>query len=316
MAETTQLDRWQLFENFINSTRLSAMDESTALSENTIMARRWDLTPFLETFTNPLILTSKDLRDWLLSHKGRWKKASTFGRKISSLKSFYGFLFREGLIEKNPAAVLEFPRQPISFQRKAFTEKQLRRVIEVAEAPCMIVRDKAIFFLLVTSGLRSTEVCSIKKSNLDLKDKMIYIPREDNKGKRVSKRVPFGEKAKAYIENYIAEDIFSDDPYLFHRHDGTPLKRMDIYCVVRDIIARAFPNPEEWSKEMGAHILRHTLATLWLESGGDRTALQHVLGHTSQSQIERYAKASTLSVEFITAASSKVQKIFKRKLNL
>lgn len=310
-------DKWELLESYLNSLRLSAMDENTSLSENTILARRQDLTQLLSAFDDPLNVTTKQLRDWLLSFKGNgWNKASTFIRKIGSVKVFYKFLLGESIIEKDPAALLKCPRKPKDFTRRAFTSKQLSRVVQVAEAPCMSTRDRAIFFTLITSGLRTSELCSIKRDNVNLKDKMIYIPKEDNKGRKVGKRVPFSDKAKEYIERFIAEDVFVSSPYLFHREDGSRLTRGQVYYVVADVISRAFPNKSEWSDALGAHILRHSFATLWLESCGNRTALQHILGYTSQKTIEIYAKACSLSGQFINTESQKVERAFKKKHKL
>jgi len=311
------MDKQELLENYLSSVKISAMDENTSLSENTVLARRNDITQILSAFENPLSATTKQLRDWLLSFKGNgWNKATTFIRKINSVKVFYKFLFGEGLIDKDPAAPLQYPRKPRDFRRKAFTPEQLRRVVEVAEADCVSTRDRAIFFTLITSGLRSSELCSIRKKNMNLKDRMIYIPKEDNKGRKVSKRVPFSDKARGYIEQYISEDIFIPSEYLFHREDGSRLSRQKVYCVVEDVIARAFPNEHEWSGALGAHILRHAFATFWLENFGDRTALQHILGYTSQHEIETYAAACTLSPKFIDAESRKVQRVFKKKLKI
>jgi len=309
-------DKWQLYDDYMNHTNLSAMGESGELSPHTIAARKNDLTQLLNAFEDPINVTAKDIREWMLSKKGHgWNKARTYRRKLMSYKMFYNFLVNERVIKYSPAAPIKAPRMPRNYDRKAFTLEQARLVARKAESPSMSTQDRAIFFTLITSSLRANELCLIEKEHINLKDRIIFIPRENNKGKKLSKRVPFSNKAKSYIEKMLSEDITASK-YLFHKYDGNRLTGQNIYTLIKSVISRAFPYKGDWNSEWGPHILRHSFATLWLENHGDRTALQQIMGYTSQNEIETYAKACTLSTEFINKEARKITRVFKNKYNL
>lgn len=309
-------NKWDLLEDFLSHIQLSVMDEDASISEHTLKARKNDLSQFLED-NEPLTASTLQIRSWFLSFKGtKWKKANTFRRKIDSVKYFYKFLNSEGHMNYNPATNLQYPRRPKIYKRTGFTAAQLKKLVYVVDSVNVPLLHRVIFYTLITTGLRSSELCSIKKVNLNLKNRMIYIPREDNKGKRVDKRVFFSAKTKDLIERYINEDMGYGGEYLFHVEDGTKLYAQKIYPIIENFIAIAFPSEEDWSGPLGPHLLRHTFATIFLESEGDRTALQHMMGYTTQHEIETYARTCGLSMDFINAQARKVQRVFKKKYKI
>jgi len=255
-------------------------------SEETVKGYRLDLLDFLEFLKKEGVkglgeVTYHHLRSYVsfLSKKGL-KKASV-ARKVSSIRSFFKWLRREGYIEKNPSALLSSPkyRRPLP---RWLTEEETVRLLEVpgSEVP-QGIRDRAIVELLYSTGMRVGELLRLRLSDLNLEQRLIRV-----KGKGGKERlVPFGEKAFLALSEYlnIREAFGPKEDFVFLNRFG---KRLSQRWVQKSLKAYALKGGI--FKPVTPHLLRHTFATHLLDRGADLRAIQELLGHSRLSTTQRY----------------------------
>lgn len=293
-------------------------DSLALLSKESVSVRFY----FLNKFSNEiqksfLEITSDDLRGYIIRKKdsGAWLQPSTIAQYLILLKIFYKFLVNENLIkdENNPTKTLKAPRGYAQGELRTMSVDELRKLIKTAESSSIELRERLIFYLAITSGLRASEICSIKKSNIDFTKRLIYIPKDDVKGKYREKLVPISNRTKDILELYLIKYPTLSD-FLFENRFGKKIKRLVIYNAMKTIIDIAFPYTTAetktqlsgvWKKPYGSHIARHTFATRWIESGGDLHALRAIMGWRSFSQLDRYVNVSP---QFISKAAFKVER--------
>lgn len=274
-------------------------------SVNTQYAYRLDLEQFrsfLEPFfpnaevkvesINPLML-----RDWLRDLHDKPDKNRSLARKTASLKMFFRWLKRQNVIVDNPAEKLETPRfeKPLP---KFFTEEEIDTLLRIPEADNPFgIRNRAIFELIYSSGLRIGEVCGILLGDLDVKNLLLRV-----KGKGSKERiVPVSRPALAAIQTWLSVrpvlDPESKDEHLFITKSGKPFYNRQLNIILQHyirLIAR--------QKGFSPHTLRHSFATHLLKNGADLRAIQQMLGHANLSTTEVYTH---VTLEDIKAAYHK-----------
>jgi integrase/recombinase XerD len=269
-----------LFETF-----LSYLEFEKEFSKNTIESYKNDLEDFKEYLKiinkKPEDIDKKDAFDYLIYLSRKKLKPSSLRRKISSIRSFYRFLIREELIDRDPTNDLTFPKN----------EKKLPQILTVEEIEKLInvipknslkgKRDKAIIELLYSSGLRVSEIINLKIKDLDFNNNYLKCFGKGSK----ERIVPFGELAKNYIFDYLNEreknNIKSE--YLFTTKKGEKLLRQEINNFLRVYSKRA-----KLKKKAHPHMLRHSFATHLLERGADLRSVQELLGHVDISTTQIY----------------------------
>lgn len=279
------------------------LDHLTAerqLSSHTIEAYRrdlGDLVSFLDGYF--------DSRDWAwddvdrlavrayLSHLSMSKlKRRSIARKLSSARSFFRFLQREGLIERNPARQIRAPRHGRVLPGY-LTQREMTRLFELAtlrngESDWKGVRDRALVELLYSAGLRLSEVHELAKKDLDLSAGRVKVRGKGNK----ERIVPVGRQACTAIRAYeaVREERFGapapTDP-LFVSNRGARLSRRQIQRIVTRLIAAV---AEEGG--LSTHSVRHSFATHLLDEGADLMAIKELLGHASLSTTQMYTHTS------------------------
>ncbi len=257
-------------------------------------------------------VTTIDLRTYIIKKKneGSWKTANTVSGYIVKLKIFFKFLVLEHYINdaNNPARNLKHP--PIGDQGtyRTITVKEIRLLLKTVEGPLIDLREKLMFYIAMTTGLRAKEIVSIKKENIDFEKRLIFIPKDDVKGRYREKLVPISKRTKEMFELYLIK-YHSPANHIFFNHWGKPLNRCYVYMAMKNIIDIAFPYKNSWNKSCGSHLARHTFATRWIESGGDLHALRAIMGWKSFAQLDRYVNVSP---NFISKAALQVEnKLFK-----
>ncbi len=279
------------------------LDHLTAerqLSSHTIEAYRRDLDD-LVSFLDGYF----DSRDWAwddvdrlavrayLSRLSMSKlKRRSIARKLSSARSFFRFLQREGLIERNPARQIRAPRHGRVLPGY-LTQREMTRLFELAvpgngESDWKGVRDRALVELLYSAGLRLSEVHGLAKKDLDLSAGRVKVRGKGNK----ERIVPVGRQACTAIRAYeaVREERFGapapTDP-LFVSNRGARLSRRQIQRIVTRLIAAV---AEEGG--LSTHSVRHSFATHLLDEGADLMAIKELLGHASLSTTQMYAHTS------------------------
>ena len=241
-------------------------------------------------------LTSVDalqIRAYLASLFHDQKQKSSIARKLSSIRAFFKFLVREGVVGANPSVDVATPKLPKKLPR-IMTEEQTNNLLDrLAEAvptgEPMIKRDRAILELLYASGLRVSELAGLDLRSLNFGDKVLLVR---GKGRR-ERIVPFGRKAAQALEEYlpVRERILANNKTtgqaLFLNARGHRLTTRSVDRLVKKYVRLYGPNVR-----VSPHGMRHAFASHLLAEGADLRAIQEMLGHASLSTTQRYTQVS------------------------
>lgn len=212
---------------------------------------------------------------------------TTTGRKLASIKSFYRFLVREGILETNPMEGIATPKA----EKKLPTFFSVDDVFRLMDSPKseknLAVRDKAILELLYSSGLRVSEMTGLDVDSIDLSGGMVKVL---GKGRK-ERMVPVGGKALTSIAEYfsIREELKkgNEEKALFLNFRGKRLTQRSVARIVEKYLRKA-GIPGKGSP----HTLRHSFATHLLDAGADLRGIQELLGHASLSTTQKYTHIS------------------------
>ncbi len=213
-------------------------------------------------------------------------KASSVGRKLSSLKSFYHFCVRKGLLEKNPARLILTPKKP-KLLPKFLSVDEAERLLAVTQKTdkSLNKRDFAILEILYGCGLRVSELVGLNFSSLDSSNKTLRV-----KGKGNKERVlPLGEKAWFALNQYLElrNKPASQEEALFLTNRGVRINVRGIERLVEQYQLRS-----GLGRKVSPHGLRHSYATHLLGNGADLRSIQQLLGHASLSTTQKYTHLS------------------------
>jgi tyrosine recombinase XerC len=218
------------------------------------------------------------LRKFLSMLSERNLNKRTLSRKISTLKSFFKFMLREGLIKNNPASSLIYPRldKPLP---KFLTEKEMRNILKLPEEDAILgLRDRAILEFLYSTGARVSELVSLKRENLDF---ISGIAKVKGKGRK-ERLLPLGEPALKSLKKYL--DRRSDsNPALFINKRTGRLSDRGIRNIIYKYMKRA-----ALTLKVSPHTFRHSFATHLLNRGADLRSVQELLGHSSIATTQVY----------------------------
>jgi len=214
--------------------------------------------------------------------------ATTLGRKVACLRSFYRHLRREGLIEHDPTAELRGPRKPQRLPKVLTREEVASLLSQPRGQGSLALRDRALLELLYACGLRASEAVGLKLSDIDLEEGLLCA-----RGKGSKERiVPIGRQALGALRAYLRAGrpaLVGDavQVRLFVNHRGGPLTRQGLYKVVQGHARRA-----GLEERMSPHTLRHSFATHLLAGGCDLRSLQEMLGHADLATTQVYTHLS------------------------
>jgi integrase/recombinase XerD len=262
-----------------------------SLSVNTIEAYLHDVSKLIQYLEavglqkKPLQIDRSDLKNFIIWVAQLGMLPHTQARVISGLKAFFKFLLLEDLILIDPSALLDSPR----LDRKLpdtlnFMEiNNLIAAIDLSKPEGM--RNKAMLEVLYGCGLRVSELCSLKISNLFLESEFIKITGKGNK----ERLVPIGSEAIKCIKIYQEETRVhinikaGKEDFLFLNRRGNPLSRVMIFMVIKQLAEEI-----GLKKSISPHTFRHSFATHLVEGGADLRAVQEMLGHESITTTEIY----------------------------
>ena len=272
---------------------LQYLQKERKYSLNTVQAYENDLLEFSEfcekrLSKDVLNVGVSDVREWVveMSDGAGAVGVRTVKRRISALRSFYKYLRREGLVSKNPAAVLVLPKasKPLP---KFFREEEMGRLLDdvMTGDEFQDRRDKLIIDLFYQTGVRVSELVEIKDSDIDMGRGMLRVY-----GKRRKERlIPIGGKLLKEIEAYKAKrnTEVGKTSELFVRKNGEKMYRRGVYDVVHRSLTKVSS-----LKKRSPHVLRHTFASTMLNNGADIYAVKALLGHSSLAATEVYTHSS------------------------
>ncbi|MEX0812430.1 MAG: tyrosine-type recombinase/integrase [Chitinophagales bacterium] len=258
-------------------------------SPHTLDAYRSDLEQFLlflqQQYESPAIeeLSHHHIRSWMVALIEGQKTAVSINRKLSSLKSYFRFAMREGLLKSNPAAKIQAPKQGKKLPTFV-EEKQIAKLFDDIPFPEGYIgcRDKLILECFYALGLRRAELIALKESDFSLPQRTLRVT---GKGRK-ERLLPFDQKLGESIENYLLEKkaIFqSETPAFFVTEKAVPLYPKLVYQIVNKYLSLVTT-----LKKKSPHILRHTFATHLLNNGADINAIKELLGHSSLAATQVY----------------------------
>lgn len=254
-------------------------------SAHTILNYRADLEEFFK-FAGEVAIERIDyllLRRFLAELKTKNHKPRTQSRKLSSLRSFFKFLLREGLIRENPAILLMSPKldKPLP---KFLSEEQMVRFIEMPESSKELgKRDKAILETLYSTGIRVSELVNLNIDHVDFFANLIKVA---GKGKK-ERIVPIGEKALEALKDYLDHRKKKSNILLLNKN-GTRISTKAICDITHKYIRLLSENDH-----VSPHTLRHSFATHLLNRGADLRSVQELLGHVNLSTTQIYTHLTT-----------------------
>jgi integrase/recombinase XerD len=247
------------------------------LSKNTIAAYRADLEQ-LAAFSKKdfLKVNEADLFGFLASRGGR---ASSAARRVSTLKRFYRYCLRERKIDVDPTLRLDPPKRVPRFP-KTLSETDVEALLAAPDTATPLgLRDRAMLETIYASGLRVSELVSLKIFEVDLNSNVV---RTMGKGSK-QRLVPLGEEAAAWIAKYLKERKKAASDTLFITSRGSGMTRQAFWHLIRRYGARAIPG-----KKLSPHTLRHAFATHLINHGADLRVVQLLLGHADISTTQIY----------------------------
>jgi integrase/recombinase XerC len=266
---------------------LRHLDRERNASPHTLRAYRQDLAQFFAHTREELGREPRagDLDHLLVRsflarlHRSGMAKPSA-ARKLSSLRTFFRFLCREGVLRRNPARALLSPKAARRIPPH-LAEAEVALIVEVQPENDREYRARAVFELLYATGLRCGELVGLDLADVDLLARLV---RARGKGDK-ERIVPFGSRAADALRDYLARraDSHPRCEALFVNASGGRLSDRSVRSELRErvrrlaLVARVTP-----------HTLRHSFATHLLERGADLRAIQELLGHASLSTTQRY----------------------------
>ncbi len=232
------------------------------------------------------------IREYMATLYEQKKKKSSIHRKVAALRTFFRFLCREGMLEANPAKLVNSPR----VERKLpnhLTIEQMIKFIETPETDTVLgKRDRAILELLYASGLRVSELVKLNLTDIDFTNQSLRV-----KGKgRKERIVPFGEHAKNALQAYLgvrsellaeADSDQLDPAAVFMNYQGTRITTRSVGRMVDKYVKLCAE-----IHHISPHSLRHSFATHLLDAGADLRVIQELLGHVRLSTTQQYTHVS------------------------
>lgn len=262
--------------------------------KNTVVAYRNDLMQLQEFYNSESVNVSNDwwkrlnpkkIEAYKIHLRNKEYLSSTINRKISSMRCFLNFLNDEDLIKVNPSEGTQLDKFITKRAPEYLTLEEIKQILNVCSGDNHIdIRDKAMVGLLYSSGLRVSELVSLKIINIS--DKKGWI-RVEGKGSK-QRFVPVYNQAWQDLECYLAKsrpilkNKFTDDS-LFVNARGKMMTRQGFWDVLKKLTQKS-----GIKKSVSPHMLRHTFATHLLQGGANLMTVKELLGHSNINTTQIY----------------------------
>jgi site-specific recombinase XerD len=229
----------------------------------------------------------------------------TVNRYVRSVSIFYSWLVSEGVIEASPFIGVKIPKTPVKVI-PAFSPSQIEQLLKVIDKTTAAgYRNAAIILTFLDTGIRLTELCTLKMENLQLEDGIGKVQGKGNK----ERTFPIGKQLQRmlwyYIERCRPEPATPKYSFVFLNHEGKPLKGR----MVQAMMKRYGQKAKLTGVRCSPHTLRHTAAISFLRNGGDVFSLQRMLGHSTLEMTRRYCAVTDVDVKRTQALASPVDNL-------
>ena len=274
-------DRILEFINYLHNVKKASV--------NTELSYKRDLMKMMKYMAECGIDKAEDVTEtyissYVLDLEKRKFTAATISRSIASMKAFFQYLVKSKVIESNPVENLKSPKIEHK-QPQILTPAEVVRLLNQPSGDTpKELRDKAMLELLYATGIRVTELVSLKLSDVNMT--MGYIECHDDRKERV---IPFGREAKSALMEYLANSRGAmidnvNETALFVNCSGVPMSRQGFWKLIKYYTKKA-----GITKDITPHTLRHSFAAHLIENGADLRSVQEMLGHADLSTTQMYA---------------------------
>ena len=232
-------------------------------------------------------ISIKNIEDFLKYRNKCGDETSTIAHKLTSIKNFHRYLYKEGILDKDVSLSISRPK----------TRKVIPDALSVDEVDILLdipldtvfdYRNKAMLEVMYGAGLRVSEVINLKVFDIDTVN---YVIRVVGKGSK-DRLVPLGEYSMYYLKLYLQKrgELLKKDTtdYLFLNNHGKPITRQGFFKNLKKILKKQGLN-----ENIHPHSLRHSFATHLLDRGADLRSIQEMLGHSDISTTKIYTHVTT-----------------------
>lgn len=287
-------------ENFIE-----AMWLEKGLSENTLSAYRSDLTKFAFFLAQKsefdqsvqLIDFNQDvLNQYLAKRYDSGLSGRSTSRFLSSLRSLCQYMLRQKIRSDDPVSLLQNPKLP-QLLPKTLTESQVIKLLNAPKTDEPIqLRDKAMLEVLYATGLRVTELVSLRLDQLSLQQGVVRVIGKGNK----ERLVPLGEEAIDWVSTFLKQGrgalLKSESDVIFPSNRGVAMTRQTFWHRIK-----LYSQIANIQTDLSPHTLRHAFATHLLNNGADLRVVQMLLGHSDLSSTQIYTHVATERLQKLVA---------------
>jgi len=279
---------------------LNYLSTERRFSEHTCLAYKKDIEQFIEFSgviqqSELLEVEAKLIRGWIVDLIDNGYVNRSVNRKLSSLRTYFGWLAKTGTIDTNPMQSIKGPkaekRLPSFAQQQEFKESKTKVLFgEDFDG----VRDKLMFEVLYQTGIRSSELVNLRDVNVDKQQIKVL-------GKRNKERIiPIGEQLGELINRYrdLRKELLANNDYFFVLNSGKKLYPKFVYRKINKYLGLVTD-----LEKKSPHVMRHTFATHMLNNGAGLEALKELLGHASLSATQIYTHNSFSEITTIYSQS-------------
>ena len=272
---------------------LTYLTVEKGLSRNTIESYHFDLRKFHDFLSskgiNFVSFTKADVIDFVEKLRGKNHTDSSICRLLSSIKSLCRYLLIENIIQEDPSENLRAPKKWDRLP-KALSVSEVCSFLDLSASSDVsdpaVVRDHVMFELLYSSGLRVSELISLKFEDINLEAGFLRVLGKGSKERIVPLHMRAAERLKSYIGLQRAEILKRKrSPYLFITRRGGPMTRQRFWQIIKGF-------GKKLGIKISPHTMRHSFATHLLEGGADLRSLQKMLGHSDISTTQIYTKVT------------------------
>lgn len=280
-GDKTEVVNIELLEDYLTHLTLEK-----SLSKNSIDAYLSDIQKLVSFYPNKQLshIEQHDVVQFLNALNDLELSPRSLARVISGLKSFYNFLLIEEYIESSPLETIDSPKLPKKLPDVVGHDDIMKMIASIDYSKIGAERDKLVLMMLYGSGLRVSELVSLKLDDLYFEEEFIKVLGKGNKERLVPLSNKTAKQIKQYLQYYYNEfQTQQTGNNLIINQRGNPISRIYIFKVIKKLAEKA-----QLSKSISPHTLRHSFATVMIEAGADLRAVQQMLGHENLTTTEIY----------------------------
>ncbi len=269
---------------------MSTLENERLISANTVTAYRADLKQLhsflanhFETDTvDPRRIDMLTLRLFLGELADAELRPRSIARKTTAIRSFFKYLVKRGVLEDNPARSLKTPKLSRDLPN-VIDEQDMHEVFKAIPVEGRNAnRDRAILELFYSTGIRLSELTSLRRDAVNWNDLTIRVTGKGNR----ERIIPIGKTAKEVLQTYL-QSTEQISEFIFTNSNGRPISNRTVQRVVEKYISMVSE-----VKKQSPHVIRHSFATHLLDRGADLRAVQELLGHRHLSTTQIYTHVS------------------------